>query len=251
MGYIVRHEEILKILSVMRYITVHNLAQRLQVSEVTIRKDLTTLESMGALIRTRGGARSAEDYRIIKNIDQRQSENLNVKKAIARRAAEMVSDGATIYIDAGTTCRLFAQEILDKNLRVVTCSIDVMVILSQSDTIAFYALGGSYRKESGSFIGPLASNNIRKFQFDTCFMGATGFSADGVFSSQNIIESELKEKVIQAASRCIVLADSQKFGIEAFTVFARAEQVDLLITDDQFTSSKQYEQIGIEVIKVS
>jgi DeoR/GlpR family transcriptional regulator of sugar metabolism len=247
--YSARHEKILKILSLLREISVPDLSDRLAVSEVTIRKDLTALEDMGCLIRTHGGAMIAEDFRLIKTIDIRQRENLNAKRAIATKAKELISNGDTVYLDSGSTCLMIAREIRDMNLHVVTNSIDLMAELSGAQNILLHSLGGSYRKESGSFIGPSAVRSLEEFQFSICFLGATGFSAQGIFSSQNIIESEMKKQALLNSTRKVIVADSSKFGINAFSIFARPMDIDILVTDISFTESEALAEHDIETIK--
>ncbi len=246
--HIPRHAQILKLLSLLRTVSVSDFAQKLDVSEVTIRKDLSQLEEMGCLIRTHGGAQMAEDTRILKTIEVRQKERITTKQCIARKARQLVREGETIYIDAGSTCLLLASELKDASLRVVTNSIDVMVMLSGCTGISLVSLGGSYRREAGSFVGPMAIEALRMLHIETCFLGTTGFSASGVFSSQNLIESQLKQKVLEMSRRRIVLADSAKFGMEAFSIFARAGDVDVLITDKDFSHVKELNAFGLEVV---
>ncbi len=248
MNHLPRHTEILKLLSLLRDVSVGDFAERLGVSEVTIRKDLAFLEDMGSLIRTRGGARIAEDTRILKNVDVRMQERMDVKEAIARKARELIRDGETIYLDSGSTCLLLARELTDRNLRVVSNSIDAMVTLGPCPGIALLGLGGSYRREAGSFVGPLAVESLRSLQIETCFLGATAFSSRGVFSSQNLIESQLKQRVLESSARRVVLADSSKYARSAFSVFARAGDVDILVTDSGFRQVKEFNAFGLEVL---
>lgn len=248
MTHLPRHAEILKILSLLRNVSVGDFAQRLAVSEVTIRKDLAQLEEMGCLIRTRGGAQIAEDIRVLKTMDVRLKERMDVKEAIARKARELIRDGETIYLDAGSTCLLMAKELTEMNLRVVTNSIDVMAALGACPGISLISLGGTYRREAGSFVGPMAIEALRTLQIETCFLGATGFSNRGTFSSQNLIESQLKQKVLESSGRRVILADSGKYGRQAFSVFARAEDVDILVTDPGFKSTKEFNAFGMEVV---
>jgi DeoR/GlpR family transcriptional regulator of sugar metabolism len=246
--HIPRHAEILKLLSLLRSVSVGDFAQKLDVSEVTIRKDLAQLEEMGCLIRTRGGAQIAEDTRILKTIEVRQQERIEVKRSIARKARELIREGETIYLDAGSTCLLLAKELLGTNLRVVTNSIDVMALLGASPEISLISLGGSYRREAGSFVGPMAIEALKMLHIETCFLGTTGFSTRGVFSSQNLIEAQLKQKVLEVSKRRVVLADSAKFGREAFSIFARTGDVDVLITDAEFAHEKELKTFGLEVV---
>lgn len=215
---------------------------------MTIRKDLTTLEEMGYLLRTRGGAELAEDKSILRTMSVRRTENLGIKESIARRAVELVREEDTVYIDAGSTCMVFAECIKDLNLRVVTNSLDVLVRLADVPGISLISLGGNYRKEAGSLIGPMAVDNLQNFQLNTCFLGATGFSERGIFSAQNTIESRLKAQVLQVSNRRVVLCDSSKYGTGAFSVFARPKDVDILVTDQGFRDLDRFRDMGIEVL---
>ena len=231
MGHIPRHDEILAIIARLRTVTVQELTERLGVSEVTIRKDLTILEEMGAVMRTHGGARLAEDKTLLRNLRTRMAERPEVKKALARAARSLLSEGDTVYLDSGSTCYHLAEEIKDMTLRVLTNSIDVMTVLADSPGVSLVSVGGSYRMDAGSFIGPMAEENIRRFQIETCFIGTTGISKDGSFSSQNVFESQLKRQVLDISQRRVILADSSKFDSGAFSVFAKAEDIDILIVD--------------------
>ena len=133
-------------------------------------------------------------------------------------------------------------------LRVVTNSLDVILELIDSPGISLFSTGGSFRPEACSFIGPGALETIRSVQIDTCFMGTTGFSRDGVFSSQNVIESQLKGEVIRSSRTAVMLADHSKYGSTAFSVFARAEDIDVLITDSAFSEGEAVAALGIELV---
>ena len=248
MAFKERHAEILEILSRRKNVSVQSLTQRLEVSEVTIRKDLTLLEEQGKLMRTHGGAILSEDAERLRTLPLRRHENTDAKRAIARRAKALIREGDTIFLDAGSTCAALAAEIGNMSLRVVTNSIDVMIELSQASEIQMYALGGSYRSEAGSFIGPVAIEALGSFQIGTCFVGVTGISRDGKFSAQNTIEADLKRKAIECAERKVILADHTKFGQSAFAVFARAEDVDMLVTDSGFQKFQHLQQLGVDVL---
>ncbi|MFP4010977.1 MAG: DeoR/GlpR family DNA-binding transcription regulator [Spirochaetaceae bacterium] len=243
-----RHDDILQILQARRRITVGELTTRLSVSEVTIRKDLALLEDMGLLIRTRGGAELAEERERRHTLVARRGHNVSGKRAIAAAASELIEEGETVYLDAGSTCVLLAECLVTRTLRVVTNSIDVMMALADAPSVALFSVGGSYRKEAGSFIGPLAGTALQQLQIDTAFLGTTGVSVDGVLSSQNTIESELKRQVIHRARRSVVLADRSKLGRTAFSVFARAEDVDLLVTEATEAECPDFYALGVEVM---
>ena len=244
-----RHHHILTIMHRLRSVSVSDLTKRLNVSEVTIRKDLTTLEEMGYLIRTHGGAEPAEDKNFRRTLTVRRKEQMDKKKAIAQAAARFVREDDTVFIDSGSTGSLLAEEIKHMNIRVVTNSLDVMNILADTPGVTLITLGGNYRKEAGSFIGPVAEENLSHFQMETCFIGATGFTADGAFMCQNIIESRLKKQALTSSNRKIIIADSSKYQRTAFAVFAEPADLDVLITDDYFSDGPLFQHLGIEVVQ--
>lgn len=249
MAFKERHTEILRILQRLKSVSVQTLTERLDVSEVTIRKDLSLLEEQGRLSRTHGGAVLSEDTERLRPIPVRRRENTRLKQAIGARARELVREDDTIYLDAGSTCAALAHEIRRMSLRVLTNSIDVVLELADAPQIALVAVGGTFRAEAGSFIGPLAVRGLRGFQIGTCFLGTTGISADGRFSSQNLIEAQLKSTAIECSRRCVVLADHTKYGVSAFSVFATADTVDVLVSDAGFEHARELEALGIEVLK--
>lgn len=243
-----RHEKILKTIELLRTVSVQDLKERLDVSEVTIRKDLSFLEDQGLVLRTHGGARLAQDANRMRTLTIRERENPERKKAIARRAARLVQEGDTIYLDSGSTCQALAEELREgeRSVRVITNALPIMNILADTESVSLYTIGGSFRREAGSFVGPLSLANLGDYQIETGFVGATGFDTDGTFSSQNVIESQLKQAVLAASKRRVILADSTKANVRAFSVFARPENVDILITDSGCTMCLRFD--GMEVI---
>jgi len=250
MKHLPRHEEILKILSRLRTISVQELTNRLDVSEVTIRKDLNILEEMGFIIRSHGSARLAENSSSLRTLNTRKTVNIEEKIKIAKKAKSLLREEDTIYIDSGSTCRYLAEEIKEMSIRVITNSIDVMNILAEEPGISLVSLGGNYRKEAGSFLGPIAIESLKNFQIETCFMGTTGILSRGTFSAQNIMESQLKQQVMEISGRRIILGDSTKLGRTAFSVFARSSDIDILITDSKFKATDDLKKLGMEVILV-
>jgi DeoR/GlpR family transcriptional regulator of sugar metabolism len=246
-----RIESILAIISRKRSVSVLELKQRLGVSEVTIRKDLDYLESEGIIIRTHGGATMAEDRRVLRSVSMREGQRQEEKDAIARAAREYIAEGETIFLDAGTTCLAIAREIRGRSLQVVTTSFDVLGELADADGISLFCPGGSMRRESRGFIGPAAIRAMDDIQVQSCFVGASGFSSEGCFATQNAIEAEIKRKALAISKRRIIAADSSKYGVSAFAVFARPGDVDLLITDRGFADSEPLRSLGIEVLLAS
>ena len=243
-----RYNAILTMLNRLKKVSVQDFTHKLGVSEVTIRKDLSFLEERGKLIRIHGAAVLAEDQGRLRTMAVRQSEHEAEKRAIARKARELLRSGETVFIDAGSTCAALAREIKDMELRVVTNSLDAILELVDATGISLFSTGGSFRPDACSFIGPGALETIRGFQIETCFLGTTGFSADGVFSAQNVIESQLKSEVVRSSSRVVLLVDHSKYRSTAFSVFARARDIDVLITDEGLTDPSAVAALGMELL---
>ncbi|MFQ3621378.1 MAG: DeoR/GlpR family DNA-binding transcription regulator [Spirochaetales bacterium] len=248
MGRDARHEGIIHLVSKMREVSVQYLVERFGVSEATIRKDLTFLEEMGYLVRTHGGAILAEDRNQEIPLSQREQRNLQEKLSIVKQAKTFIHEGDTIFIDSGSTCRLLAREIRDMTVRVICHSLGVYEELKTAPNLSLFALGGSYRKDAESFIGPIAVDNLKYFQIQTCFIGTASFSDKGIFAAQNIIEAQLKAEVLRVSRRRIILADHTKYNTFGFSVFARPGDVDILITDQAFPDRDTFLQLGIEVL---
>ncbi len=224
------------------------MADRLDVSEVTLRKDLAILEEMGLLQRTHGGAVLAEQAEENAVLSARREVRAESKVAIARAAQRLVSHGETILIDSGSTCAALATAVAEMDLRVVTNSLDALIILAGRPGIALHATGGSYRESGGSFIGPDAEEVISRMQFDHAFIGVTGVSEDGRFSSQNSIEAQFKREAIAAARNVVILADADKIGKHAFSVFATLREVDILVTESESPLLSVFREKGLDVI---
>ncbi|WP_316246283.1 DeoR/GlpR family DNA-binding transcription regulator [Treponema phagedenis] len=240
----------ISIISRRRSVTVQELKQRLDVSEVTIRNDLNILEAEGIICRTHGGAMMAEDRRHFRSYSARISSNADKKRAIAKAACSLIKPYDVIYIDAGTTCRLFAAQMsaMDIEVQVVTNSIEVVNELMDAEHISIFCPGGSVRKEARAFIGDTALEALKNIHIKACFIGASGFSSTGVFSSQNMSEANLKKHVLQQSTYRVILADSGKYGIYGFSIFANASDVDLLVTDYDFNDAQFCANTGIEVL---
>ncbi len=243
-----RHDEIINIINRRRQVSVQELTERLGVSEVTIRKDLSFLEEQGYLMRTHGGARLAEDLGRLQSITTRREAHTAEKRLIAQAAVTLINEGDTVLIDAGSTCAALAHAIRDMNLRVITNSLDVMVELADSHSISLHSVGGSYRLDAGSFIGPAAEESLQQYRIDTCFIGTPAFTSDGVFSSQNTIESHFKRQALKISNRRVILSDHTKYNKTTFSVFSRTADIDILVVDHTFNGIEKLRELGIEVL---
>lgn len=243
-----RRRQITEILSVPGYVTVEELAQKLNVSSVTIRSDLTALEKTGTLVRTHGGAMSAEKKSTARLLSETMTEYGKQKKAIAARAAGFITEGSTIIVDSGSTTVHLLEYVSGKNITVVTNSIPAVDRLKEDPSVEVFIIGGSLKRSYMGTIGPLANNAMSLLNVDVYFMGAANYNKDGI-TSTNLMEAELKRAMMKAADKVVFLADSSKYGRKAFASLCRWDEIDAFVTDSIDADFRAYlEDKGIEVL---
>lgn len=212
-------------------IEVTDLRDRLEVSEVTIRKDLARLENEGFLLRRYGGAILAENPGKVVGYLKKTGVRTAEKSLIAKFASSSVIEGQNILVDAGSTTFMLVRELRGRDIRVVTNNAAVGYEFMSDSNVVVEMLGGTLRKPSGALIGSWALENLAKVRVDKVFLGATGFDVERGFSSENAVEAEVKRKMLECGGEIIVLADSSKFTRPAFANFAALNDVDRVITD--------------------
>lgn len=204
-----RQEKIISIVNERKKIEVNELADLLDVSKVTIRKDLDKLESKGILHRQHGFAvlNNQDDinYRLAKNYDQ--------KRRIAEKAAESVSDGETVMIESGSTCTLLAELLAyhKKEITIITNSCFLANYVRKAETVKIVLLGGEYQKESQVNVGPLVKKVVDNFRVDKLFVGIDGFDPERGFTGSDISRCDTARSMATAAKETVILTDSSKF----------------------------------------
>lgn len=248
-----RHKAILDILSVQGSVSVADLSERLDVSEVTIRKDLTALEAQDKLYRTHGKAIPVSPYIGDRHVHEKEKQQVVEKRAIAKAAAALIKEHDTVLIASGTTILYFAQELFSsKNVTVITASAPVSVILSQNKSIDVVQLGGIVRESSVSVVGTFAENMLCNFNCNLLFIGADGLDLDFGITTTNIMEANLTRQMMQSSQKTVLLIDSTKFGRRGFSKICDTDKIDLVITDNKIPSLylDSLREMGIEVIVV-
>lgn len=230
-----KRERLLKIIDKVNtngIITVNEIMQHLKVSDMTVRRDLDELEKAGKLVRIHGGAQSISSP--IKKLEKSNTEKLNVqtkeKKEIASFAATLINDGETIFIGPGTTLEFFAEQLIDKTIRIVTNSLPVFDILKNSDSIDLILIGGEYRNITGAFVGSLTNQTISTLKFSKAFIGCNGIYQNDI-ATYNESEGQIQKIALNNAIEKILLVDNQKFNAYDFSVFYQLDQIDKTITD--------------------
>lgn len=246
-----RRHAIMQVLQEQGEVSVEQLVQLFETSEVTIRKDLTALESNGFLLRRYGGAvLMPKDL-----IDESQEENLsNRKLAIAKLAAERITDHNRIIVDSGsTTAALIKQLNRKQGLVVMTNSLSVaMELRALENEPTLLMTGGTWDTRSESFQGKVAEQVLRSYNFDQLFIGADGIDlARGSTTFNELVG--LSQVMAEVSREVIVMVESQKIGRKMPNLELTWQQIDVLVTDDLLTEEiKQAIQAqGVEVLCAS
>jgi DeoR family transcriptional regulator of aga operon/DeoR family fructose operon transcriptional repressor len=226
-----RRTRIIELLERDGSVRVEDLAAKFQVSLVTIRKDLTELESRGLLERTHGGAIFTHKSRFNPSFLEKVKLQPDEKNAIAQAALEFVREGDAIILDAGSTTLALAKAMKNqfRSLYVLTNSVAIALELVGTPW-EIVLLGGQVRHHSLALIGPSTVALLETYHVDKAFLGTTGVSLDRGYTTPNPLEAQTKRAMLLAARERIVLADASKLGHATLTSFARVNEIDLLIT---------------------
>ena len=183
------------------------------VSEMTLRTDLKTLDQQRLIVRVHGGAKSVgfavgTDDLLARRVGRRSSE----KTTIAQKAAALVRPGYTIFIDSGSTTTALAAAMEDMDLLVFTNSLTVASELARLERAKTFVIGGRLNRYSKSTTGARAIESVRSLTFDRVFLGVTGYQRGEGFSCGSDDEAVFKATLVERAHKCVVLMDSSKEG---------------------------------------
>jgi len=246
-----RHQEILEILQKDKYVEVTDLCEKLDVSAVTIRKDLKLLEDKGLLFRTHGGASFENPYMKDRPVNEKEKISIEEKNVIAQAAANLISENDSFMIASGTTVQALARAInIQGKLNIITSSLNVAVELLKNKDYDIIQLGGNVRHSSSSVIGHYANFILNDISCNQLFIGVDGIDLDYGCTTTSLEEAALNQKMIQSAQKTIVLADSSKFGKKSFGKICSLDCVHHIITDSGI-SSKVVNRIKAMGIKLT
>lgn len=246
-----RHQFILQKLQKDGKVNIIDLMEEMNVSGVTIRKDLKLLEDKNLLFRTRGGCSINNPYTIDRSINEKEFINSEEKQKIAKAALKLIGHTDSIMIGSGTTVFEFARAIFPtRHLTIITPALKVGLELSNRPNVEVLQLGGLIRSNSSSVAGSHAINVLEDISCGILFIGVDGIDLDFGFSISNLSEATLNQKMIETANTVVVLADSTKFDRRGLGRICSIEQVQYIITDDKVSDNtvKMFEERGIKVI---
>ncbi|GAA1092680.1 MULTISPECIES: DeoR/GlpR family DNA-binding transcription regulator [Kitasatospora] len=218
-------------------VRVNELTRQLNVSDMTIRRDLDALARVGAVEKVHGGAVPAGPARTHEpGFAAKSALELSAKEQIARAAARLVSPGAAIALSGGTTTYALARELTGiERLTVVTNSVPVSEVFEQAHRAggpaATVVLTGGVRTPSDALVGPVADRAIRSLRFDLLFLGTHGVSPEAGLTTPNLAEAETNRTLVASARRTVLVADHTKWGTVGLSTFAELSEVDTWVTD--------------------
>lgn len=224
-----REEDIISIVSQKKKIEVNQLSELLNVSKVTVRKDLDKLEARGIIHRQHG-------YALLNNSDDinyRLAHNYDLKRKIALEAAKIVDDGEIVMIESGSTCALLAEELaFNRNeITIITNSCFIASYIRKAESVKVILLGGEYQKESQVNVGPLVKKVVSEFFVDKLFVGIDGFDEKRGFTGSDITRCDTTRTLATAAKQTIVLTDSSKFTQNGVISEFGFDEVSKVFTD--------------------
>jgi DeoR family transcriptional regulator, fructose operon transcriptional repressor len=248
-----RHLHILDRLQDDGTVRVDDLSRDLNVSEVTVRRDLDYLNSKGLLLRTHGGANAlprAKDLQEESGFSEKGTINVQEKERIGLRCAGLIQPDDIVFLNSGSTTLYFVRSLTDKKVRIVTNNAALIGARLDPRVDVMY-LGGEYREQSRSFVGEFAINAIRDIYSHHTVLGANGVSIERGLTTTVYQECAINQAMIENThGDVVVVADHTKLGRVSNFVSAPIEAVDILITDSQCPPEFQaeLESRGVTVI---
>lgn len=224
------------------------MAEKLGVSQVTVRKDLDELERKGIIVREHGFAvlRSTDD------INGRIAYHYEAKKKIAEKASSLVADGDTLMIESGSCCALLAECLANtkKDLTIITNSAFIAGYIRGRAHIQIILLGGIYQQDAQVMVGPMVRQCAENFCVDQYFIGTDGYSLRTGFTNRDQMRAQAVRDMSLQAERVIVLTESEKFTRHGIVPLNLKDRIRTVITDGQITSGTiaELQNRGISVL---
>ncbi|AFJ45346.1 DeoR/GlpR family transcriptional regulator [Shimwellia blattae] len=226
-----RHDAIIDLVKKQGYVSTEELVAHFSVSPQTIRRDLNDLADQNIIMRHHGGA-ALPSSSVNTSWHDRKATQTEQKARIARRVAMAIPDGATLFIDIGTTPEAVAHALLDhNNLRIVTNNLNVATTLMVKDDFRIILAGGELRSRDGGIIGEATLDFISQFRLDFGILGISGVDTDGSLLEFDYHEVRTKRAIIENSRHVMLVVDNSKFGRNAMVNMGSIGMVDAVYTD--------------------
>lgn len=229
-----RRSRILEVIRQRGFASLPGLAEALEVSESTVRRDLDFLEESGVAQRTHGGVFYTGPSPKLAHFDQRQSLNWDKKRQIAVAASGLIEDNDTVLLDGGSTTYELAQLLVGRPLQVVTNSLPVANLFTSSEKADLVLIGGYVHAKTGVSLGPYANHMLAELNVRRAVISVAGINERGCYNS-NLLLVETERAMMASAEEVIVVADSTKFGHTSLSHLCELSEIDTVVTDRELT----------------
>ncbi|GAX47092.1 DeoR/GlpR family DNA-binding transcription regulator [Pseudolactococcus reticulitermitis] len=229
-----RQEEILELIHQHTYLSIVEIAQHLEVSEMTIRRDITELAQKNKLTKLYGGAQKLDLLDRELSTDEKIQTQVEQKKYIGKIINSLIKDNAIIFIGAGTTIYYALAEIQRKNLFIITNSLIAFMYLKENTDYRILLTGGEFSPTTEEFVGEVAIRAFDNLNIDIAFAATNGIFDNNVTTAQ-FDEGAVQNAAFAKSKLSCIVADSSKFGVSDVYTFTRLSDLDYLITDNQIS----------------
>lgn len=244
-----RKQSIVNIVNEKNRMQVAELADLFKVTGSTIRNDLRELENEGLVTRTHGGVIKRDFQRSVE-IVPKSREFTNEKYRIAERAVRLIEENDILAIDTGTSCRAFAERLINsplKRLTILTYDLEIALLLSEKANYQVQIIGGAIRNGYPYVSGSSVALGLAGFSVDKVILGTTSFDKNYGYSTPNYETAEMKKCLMNISRIKIVLCESSKINQRSFKQFATPDECDYLITDSHITQEQQTDITGLNI----
>ncbi|HAH00572.1 MAG TPA: hypothetical protein DCL75_17365 [Ktedonobacter sp.] len=249
-----RHAQLIELLKRRGYCSVVEMSQLLNVSQMTIRRDLHILHEKQIVEVTYGGARFIASKQSEPDFDIRTHEHLAEKQAIGKLAAKLfIEERDVIGIDSGSTTLEIVRNLPNIPLTIVTHSLAAANVVAQNRRYSLIMLGGVLQHEANCLSGPQAIAALHTLYINKLFLSTSGLLPSDGLSCNNLPDAEVKQALISSARQTILCMDSSKVGRAFLARFATLNAIDILITDNGISneSREAIEQQQVQILTVS
>ena len=229
-----RHNMIVQMVNETGSVNVKELSARFNVTEDSIRKDLTSLQRKGLLRKTYGGALKIEDNSQEQYVAQRKGKYVLDKQKIAKKIVRMLKDGDLIFLDISTTNIEVAKllKTAGKSLTIVTNMIDVMNIMVGDEHNKLIFIGGTFTEGRDGFVGTSANREISRYNFDKSFLGVVGVNAEkNAVSTYTLDDAATKEVIVKCSKQAYMILETRKLSKDGNFIYAAIEDFVGAITE--------------------
>jgi DeoR family transcriptional regulator, fructose operon transcriptional repressor len=233
-----RRQRVLDLVSERGFIALTDLAQAVQASESTLRRDLDYWHQQGALRRTHGGAIYVGDSAALPALEERAAAQRDEKETVANAAVGRMRDGDAVLLDGGTTTLEVARLLVGRPMQIVTNSLPIAALFANSHETDLVILGGYVYPKTGVALGPLTVRMLDEIHVHQAVLSIGGVTAKGLFNS-NLLLVETERQMLRSADEVVVVADHTKIGRPALAFLCDFAAVDTFITDNGLSPTQR------------